>query len=171
MSFDRHAPVESLMATEVLTATPDTPLDDVRECFMRSGVHHLPVVADDGELLGIVSHTDLYKCRPTDPDSGVATVADLMTDRPVSVRADDPLELAVALLAGGVFHAVPVVDSAGYLVGLLTTSDILRTLIPEDDEDDSDDDDDDEDDDDSDEDDSDEDDSDEDDDDDDDDDA
>jgi len=137
MSFDRHALVGSLMATEVLTATPDTPLDEVRECFIRSGVHHLPIVADDGELLGILSHTDMYKVRPT--DGADATIAELMTERPVSVRADDPLELAVALLAGGVFHAVPVVDSGGFLVGLLTTSDILRSLIPEDeDEDDED---------------------------------
>jgi len=146
MSFDRHAPVRSLMATEVLTATPDTPLDEARDCFMRSGVHHLPVVAGDGALLGILSHTDLYKARPTDPRSATATVADLMTGRPVSVRADDPLELAVALLAGGVFHAVPVVDAAGYLVGLLTTSDVLRALIPEDEDEDDEHDEDDEDD-------------------------
>ncbi|TNF26075.1 MAG: CBS domain-containing protein [Deltaproteobacteria bacterium] len=138
MSFDRHAPVGSLMATELLTATPDTGLDEARECFMRSGVHHLPIVDDDGELLGILSHTDLYKCRASEPGAAAKTVADLMTDRPVSVRPDDPLELAVALLAGGVFHAVPVVDDDEFLVGLLTTSDILRSLIPEaeDDEDD-----------------------------------
>jgi len=133
MAFDRHAPVRSLMATDLLTATPDTEVEEVRNCFTRHGIHHLPVVSEEGELLGILSHTDLFKAAPWDAESLRTQVGDLMTEDPVVVREDDPLELAVALLAGGVFHALPVVDDEGYLSGILTTSTILRTLIDEED--------------------------------------
>jgi len=51
--------------------------------------------------------------------------ADLMTDNPVSVRADATLGEAVALLARKGFSGAPVIDGAGRPVGVLSQSDIV----------------------------------------------
>lgn len=131
MTLDRHAPVSTVMSADLLTATPDTSLEEVRDVLKERGFHHLPVVDEDGRLLGLISHTDVGRAKPGD-----VTVAHLMRDgAPVTVRADDHLELAIAMLAGGSIHALPVIDDDGFLAGIVTTSDLLRRLIAEPDRD------------------------------------
>lgn len=127
MTLDRHAPVSTVMSSDLLTATPDTSVDEVRAVLEARGFHHLPVVDEGGHLLGLISHTDVGRATARD-----TTVSHLMRGgAPVTVRADDHLELAIAMLASGGFHALPVVDEEGLLAGLVTTSDLLRRLIAE----------------------------------------
>lgn len=51
--------VEHVMTREVATLGPDAELDDVRATFMNRRIRHLPVVDDDGRLLGMVSIGDV----------------------------------------------------------------------------------------------------------------
>ena len=53
------------------------------------------------------------------------TAADLMTSNPVSVREDATLREAIALLADRGYSAAPVIDAAGWAVGVLSRSDVL----------------------------------------------
>jgi len=59
-------------------------------------------------------------------------VADLMTTPVVSIRADAPVEEAVALLGGLHISAVPVVDSKEQVVGIVSEADVLRQRLPAD---------------------------------------
>jgi CBS domain-containing protein len=59
-------------------------------------------------------------------DRPSATVADVMTRRPVSVRADTPLETVAAVLAGSRISAVPVVDDRGTATGVVSELDLIR---------------------------------------------
>ncbi len=120
------APVSSLMAIDILTAGVDAPAHALREQIREHGYHHLPVVDDRGILLGILSHVDLARA-----DGEETTAAELMYEAPAVIRPDAPLAMAVAILAGGVFHALPVVDDEGGLCGLLTTSDLMRAWLAE----------------------------------------
>lgn len=54
---------------------------------------------------------------------------DVMTRPVLTVRADDPIEQAVALLAGSAITAAPVVDALGDLVGIVSEGDLLRARV------------------------------------------
>jgi CBS domain-containing protein len=120
-------PVQTLMDPRPATARPDLHLDEfVYEDVVRRGRRALPV-CDGGRLVGLISITDARKV-PRDAWPTVA-VDRVMTPAPLkTVSAQTSLETALALLAEGDLHQLPVVDAAGQLVGLLSRSDILRYL-------------------------------------------
>ncbi|WP_224333254.1 CBS domain-containing protein [Haloprofundus halobius] len=53
-----ETPVSAYMSTDPITTTAQTPIRDVADSMIEHGFHHLPVV-DDGDLIGIVTTTDL----------------------------------------------------------------------------------------------------------------
>ncbi|HID21460.1 MAG TPA: CBS domain-containing protein [Planctomycetaceae bacterium] len=53
--------VATLMTAEVVSVGPDTMVRDAAETMLKNRVRHLPVVDDDGKLLGIVSTMDLMR--------------------------------------------------------------------------------------------------------------
>jgi CBS domain-containing protein len=58
---DLDAPVSALMSGEPDTFDPDLDVWDAATWIAESGYRHLPVVGDDGGLLGVVSIRDLLK--------------------------------------------------------------------------------------------------------------
>lgn len=139
MRLDAQAPIRTIMVSTVVSLTPSHRVREAHGLFASCGLHHLPVIDEDRRLLGIVSHTDLYRvgldptfpedgARLTARDGGGQAVASIMRTEPITVGPDDPIELAVAIFAEGAFHALPVVDGEERLVGIVTTSDILRRL-------------------------------------------
>jgi CBS domain-containing protein len=54
-----------------------------------------------------------------------ATAAELMTDNPISVRADAGVGEAVALMTDRGFTAAPVIDESGRAIGVVSMTDIL----------------------------------------------
>ena len=57
------------------------------------------------------------------------SVRDVMTERPRTTTADTPLRDAAAVIAGGGFGALPVVDESGLLVGMLSERELVRYLM------------------------------------------
>lgn len=57
------------------------------------------------------------------------SVRDVMTERPRTTTADTPLRDAAAVIAGGGFGALPVVDDRGLLVGMLSERELVRYLM------------------------------------------
>ena len=51
--------IESVMTTEVVTVRPSTPFREVVDLLQRKRISALPVVDQDGRLVGIVSEADL----------------------------------------------------------------------------------------------------------------
>ena len=54
-------PVSSIMQAEVLTCTGRDPVDDLMHRMTEHRIRHLPVVDDDGQLVGIISIGDVVK--------------------------------------------------------------------------------------------------------------
>ena len=48
-----------VITTNMACASPDTSVDDARSIFKAHRIRHLPVVGNDGELVGVVSIGDL----------------------------------------------------------------------------------------------------------------
>ncbi|MBL8754609.1 MAG: CBS domain-containing protein [Planctomycetes bacterium] len=126
------------MARDLLTVTPDTPVEDGAREMARRRVRHLLVVdgGDREHLLGIVSSHDLYLAAesgmnpfsPRAQDRSGRTLGEIMTARPTTIAPTTPLAEAARLLRDKKFGCLPVVDH-GRLVGVLTEHDILRAFV------------------------------------------
>ncbi|SEH40892.1 CBS domain-containing protein [Halopenitus malekzadehii] len=51
--------VERYMSTDVTTASAQDAITDVADVMIAEGIHHLPVIDDEGNVIGVVSTTDL----------------------------------------------------------------------------------------------------------------
>lgn len=56
-------PVRAVMSQELIVAHPDMRLTDAARVILRSGIRKLPVVDDDGALVGIISNTDVIRSQ------------------------------------------------------------------------------------------------------------
>lgn len=135
--------VREMMNDRPITTRPGVPLRDAAREMVRTRVSALPVVDDNGLLLGMLSSKDLVRdllgtylqggtrhtpARPTTGPSTRRTVKDVMTRQVLCVSPDQPLAEVASLMSNKDVERVPVVVD-GRLVGFLTRGDIVRRLI------------------------------------------
>ncbi|HEX3005664.1 MAG TPA: IMP dehydrogenase [Angustibacter sp.] len=114
---------EAGMVTHPVTTGPDATLAEVDALCGRYRVSGLPVVDDDGLLLGIVTNRDLrFESDLSRRVRDVMTPMPLVT-APVGTSPDD----AMALLAQHKVEKLPLVDDAGRLRGLITVKDFAKS--------------------------------------------
>jgi CBS domain-containing protein len=101
-------------------------------------VHHIPVVSGD-QLVGIISWSDILRVSFGDTFQAdqrtvdatldhTFTIEQVMKKNPVSLQETSTVRDAAEILAGGEFHAVPVVNG-GKLVGIVSTTDLIKYLL------------------------------------------
>jgi len=122
--------VESIMTPKVVSVKADCPITEVLKKLWAYGVSCVLVCEDDTPV-GIISERDvvgvaLHLASAQGEPRRLA--GDLMTSPLITVRADAPLDEAVALATEQRIRHLPVVDAAGVLVGLVTQGDLLHAL-------------------------------------------
>lgn len=117
---------ESGMITDPVTITPDATLAELDEQCGRYRVSGLPVVEDDGLLVGIITNRDL-RFIPED-EYATIKVRDAMTAMPlVTGPVGIEREEARKLLAHHKIEKLPLVDDLGHLRGLITVKDFAKS--------------------------------------------
>jgi acetoin utilization protein AcuB len=131
--------VKQIMTTEVLTVRPEDTMELVHRIFNSRGIHHLPVVNAEGQIVGILSKSDYYSISNAfplfRPDLREAAnerlfksllVEDVMTRQVATLTPDDAITVAAGFFKENLFHAIPIVDTENRLIGILTTFDLLN---------------------------------------------
>lgn len=117
---------QSLMTTAPTTASGYTTLSDARHMMLQHDLRHLPVVDDEGVLVGIISDRDLLRVKGTmKPEH---TVARIMSDDVLTIAPDTRLSHIIDLLVDHRVSALPVVEPSGKLVGIISWVDILLAV-------------------------------------------
>jgi CBS domain-containing protein len=101
----------------VVCVTEDMALHTVAQLFGHEAITGAPVVDERGQVVGIISQSDLVTHDPTTPPEGrpAATVKDVMTPGVVTVEEETPIhEVALRMAQQGI-HRVLVVDKAQQL--------------------------------------------------------
>lgn len=125
----RNQPIARVMTTPAVVTTPAATLDEACELMSRKHLHHLPVV-EDGQLVGIVSATDLIaRSCGDDPDVGRLRISTVMHRDPISLSRNATLDDAAVLLAGGRYHSLPVTNADGTVAGVVTSTDLIAVLL------------------------------------------
>ncbi|MGL6234560.1 MAG: IMP dehydrogenase [Segniliparus sp.] len=114
---------EAGMVTDPVTCRPDMTLAEVDALCARYRISGLPVVSEDGHLVGIITNRDMR--FEVDLDR---TVAEVMTKQPL-VTAPQGVTAAAALgiLRRHKIEKLPVVSGDGSLTGLITVKDFAKT--------------------------------------------
>jgi CBS domain-containing protein len=144
---------KDVMTREVLTVPPKMPLDELARRFTETRVSGFPVMSADGDLVGVVTESDLIHQNehlhiPTTfalfdsvfilgTSKGLeeevrrvaaTTVEEIMSRDPVTVRPETPIPEVAALMSEERVHTLPVVDDEGRLVGVIGKLDVIRAM-------------------------------------------
>lgn len=126
--------VKDSMAREVTTLSPESTAGEALALCRERRIRHLPVL--DGErLVGIVSDRDLRSATPAlgDPARAEALaeirVGDVMATEVVTARPDDPIDDAANTMRERRINCLPVVEGDDELVGIVTSSDVMESLV------------------------------------------
>jgi CBS domain-containing protein len=139
--------VESVMSRPIVVATTETTIASAAEMMLRGGYGALPVVGDEGRLVGIVTESDLtgttrrgsVRSLVQLQEGGQGGVLGTLGEQPVSevmnpdvvtARPDEPVsEVAERMVARNVRH-IPVVEG-DIPVGIITRYDLLSQVVRE----------------------------------------
>jgi len=119
-----NEPVHTIMTKDLITIDPTERLNKVRQVFMENAVHHLPVVSE-GKIVGIVTTYDIWKNEIAPQDYATTEVREIMTTTIAKISPNDKIGTAAELFLDNRFHALPIVDEANNLLGLVSTFDVL----------------------------------------------
>jgi CBS domain-containing protein len=133
-----NEPVSHIMSNELLTVHAAQKVSEVYTLLTENRIHHVPVV--NGEKpIGLISSSDMMKLSLDaygTPDSANAeyldsqfTIEQVMSSDLVTIGADEPIRTAVEKLSTGTLHSLPVVGEDGMLVGIVTTTDLVKYLL------------------------------------------
>jgi CBS domain-containing protein len=125
------------MTETVIVIEADRPVSEALDCFFQYPIHHLPVVRN-GRLAGILSSADVMKLEFFVPKAAADraryiderfTIEQLMRQPVASLKVHNSLAEAAEKLTDGGVHALPIVDDADHVIGIVTTTDIIRSLM------------------------------------------
>jgi len=142
--------VGDVMTRRVLSVRPDTPLKEVARLLVDHRISGLPVVDEEGKVLGVVSEADLL-VKEQDPDAlprrpfewifgksaearemrskvEARTAGDAMTAPAITIEASRSAHAAAGLMIERRVNRLPVTDD-GELVGIVTRADLVRSFV------------------------------------------
>jgi CBS domain-containing protein len=141
-----HSLVKDLMTTQVVTIGPATPFKEIVVRLANQRVSAVPVVDDDGLVLGVVSEADLLlKEEFPDPDADIplwwtkrrrlerekaagSTARDLMSVAVVSIAPEATVAEAARRMHTAKVKRLPVLGAGGRLVGIISRADLLKVF-------------------------------------------
>jgi CBS-domain-containing membrane protein len=140
------------MTKEVITIGPQASVTEAAGLLDQHRISGLPVVAEDGSLLGVITQSDLVQqARDLELPPAVnlfdvrffletpahflkrlekmlgGTVKEVMTDKAITISPETPVSEVAALMARKKVHTLPVLEG-GKLVGIVGKIDLIRAL-------------------------------------------
>ncbi len=115
--------VGDIMSSPVITVGPDCSVGQLAVLLNKYGISGVPVVDQDGRILGIATEHDVL----THADEGKDTVVHIMSTHVITTSPDVPAVEAGRLMVANRIRRLPVVHE-GRLVGIVTRGDIVRAL-------------------------------------------
>ena len=145
--------VADAMSHDPIVVRPETPLNEAIQILAERHFSGLPVVDDAGQLVGIISETDLmwqetgvtppayimfldsviYLKNPATYERDLhkalgQTVGEVMSSDPVSITSDKFIKEAAQTMHDRSVHRLPVLDTEGRVIGIITRGDIIRAM-------------------------------------------
>ena len=137
-----HSRVQDVMTVSVVTVDRITPYKEIARRLAEHKVGGVPVLTMGRHVAGDVSEGDLLAARDGNPAAGRrwpgwprrqrhhGTMAeDLMTSPAITIRPDATIAAAAGLMNAHHVRFLPVVDSVGRLLGIVSRRDLLSVFL------------------------------------------
>lgn len=130
-------PVSRIMTETVVVIESDRPVSEALDCFFQYPIHHLPVVRQ-GRIAGMLSTADVVKLEYFVPKATAdrakflderLTLEQVMHTPVLSLRPHASIGDAAERMTEAGVHAVPVVGEDDRVIGIVTTGDVIRSLL------------------------------------------
>jgi CBS domain-containing protein/anti-sigma regulatory factor (Ser/Thr protein kinase) len=120
--------IKDVMVTAVITGRKDQPLRHIQAMMRENHITGIPIV-EGSRLVGLVSIDDIV----TALDKGYMDlpVEERMTKNVIVLQDDMPLSFAISYLNKYRYGRFPVLNKNHEMVGILTSTDVIRTLLVE----------------------------------------
>jgi acetoin utilization protein AcuB len=129
--------VRDIMTKELSTLESDARLLDATLLMRSSGLRHLPIVKD-GCPVGVISDRDVQRASPSmfskiSPEEynkmfETTSIDKVMAKEPFTAAPDTPVKEVLQAMLDRKLGSCLVVDQDGKLMGIVTNTDLLRTL-------------------------------------------
>jgi len=120
--------VKEIMTPTVVSISPDELLVNAMELIVENKISGLPVIDDDGRLVGIISEFDRIKLQSdATHDMATAKVSEWMTHGVITVDENATLDQVAELLVRASIRRIPV-TSDGSVIGIVGRRDLVRAL-------------------------------------------
>jgi CBS domain-containing protein len=144
---------KDVMTRDVITVTPETEVTEIARLLLERRFNGVPVVNRNGDLVGVISQSDLIAEQKKLPIPSVFTILDAfipiyppgkmakevqkiaamkasqaMTADLVTVGPEEGIDEIASIMVNKSIHTIPVLEG-GKLVGIIGKEDILRTLV------------------------------------------
>ncbi len=130
--------VKDFMTPNPITVTPQTSFNEALKTMRENRIRRLPVL-DNRKLVGIVTEKDLLYASPSKATTldiwelhyvlSKLKIGEIMTSNVITVEENAPLEEAAKIMSENKIGALPVLNSEGDLVGIITETDIFKIFI------------------------------------------
>ncbi|MDX1413474.1 MAG: CBS domain-containing protein [Candidatus Promineifilaceae bacterium] len=131
--------VKDWMSRDVMVVRKDSSLPEAHQIMISDNIRRLPVVDDNGQLVGIITLGDVRSVSPS-PASSVSIfernyllsnleVERVMTPKPSTISPDQTINEAANIMLQERISGLPVVDENGQICGIITESDIFRMVV------------------------------------------
>ncbi|WP_027720532.1 CBS and ACT domain-containing protein [Maridesulfovibrio zosterae] len=131
--------VKNWMTEKVITLTHDRSMMKAAKLMKDNDIHRLPIVDDEGVLVGIISDRDIKEASPSKATTldmhelyyllSEIKVKDIMSRKVITVTVEDTVEKAAVLMESKNIGGIPVVDADNKCVGIITDTDVFKVLI------------------------------------------
>jgi CBS domain-containing protein len=119
--------VREIMSTPAVSCRQEDTLNTAAQLMWETDCGAIPVVGDDGQLVGIITDRDICMAAYTQgkclPD---ILVSQVMSRVVYSCRAEDALDVAEHLMSDKQIRRLPVVDGDSRPIGILSLGDVAR---------------------------------------------
>ena len=120
--------VRDCMSAHPVTVHDDADYKVALKLMQDHALHHVPVLDERENLVGIVAERDLLVAATHHMQAAV-DVGDVMRRGVVTTTADTPVDEAAALMVDHRIGGLPVLDARSRVVGVITETDIFRAFV------------------------------------------
>jgi CBS domain-containing protein len=120
--------VREIMTSDAKCVGERQSLADAARMMRELDVGALPICGDDDRLKGMLTDRDIVvKCIAEGGDPTSTRAGDLAQGKPVTVGADDDVEIALEMMSKHAVRRLPVIDGHD-LVGVVAQADVARNI-------------------------------------------
>jgi acetoin utilization protein AcuB len=130
--------IRDRMTADPITGHPEMSITDVQDLMIKKGFRHLPIIDEEGKMVGLITRSSLATALPPDTSSlsrfevsytlAKIKAQSVMIKDVITATPDTPIEIAARMMTDHLISCLPVMDG-DRLAGIITDRDLFFTMV------------------------------------------